>query len=113
MCYVCRKDIGEEGYRHFCDHFRPDGDPKRCTECSRCNLWEADDTELLLRKAKEDAEKKWMEREKRALSGAERKFLETGFSGAGGRAVVETMLTRRRIPTLPEFLDTILELMFY
>lgn len=22
-CYVCRKEIGDEGYAHFCQHFRP------------------------------------------------------------------------------------------
>jgi len=113
MCYVCRKDIGEEGYRHFCDHFRPDGDPRRCDECTRCNLWEADDTEMLLRKAKEDAERKWMEREKKVLSGAERAFLETGFAGSGEEGGVEMLLARRRVPSLPEFLDTVLETMFY
>ncbi|PKS08970.1 hypothetical protein jhhlp_003583 [Lomentospora prolificans] len=113
MCYICRKDIGEEGYRHFCDHFRPDGDPRRCSECTRCNLWESDDTEMLLKKAKEDAERKWMEREKRVLSGTERTFLETGFAASGADGGVERMFTRRRIPTLPEFLDTVLETMFY
>ena len=38
MCYVCRKDIGNgEGYRHFCEHFRPNGG-RGCTECSKCDL---------------------------------------------------------------------------
>ena len=52
------------GYRHFCDHFRPEGDPKKCTQCNKCNLWESEDTEQVLRRAKEEAERKWRETEK-------------------------------------------------
>lgn len=88
MCYVCRRDIGGssdggegEGYRHFCDHFRPEGDPKPCTQCRKCNLWESEDEEAVLRKAREDAERRWLETEKRALTGAEKAFLATGFDG--------------------------------
>ncbi len=80
MCYVCRKDIGGDGdgpdvgYRHFCDHFRPTGDPTPCTQCSKCNLWESENTDLVLKQAKEEAERKWLETEKRELSGAEKTF---------------------------------------
>lgn len=60
MCYVCRKDIGApgEGYRHFCEHFRPSGG--RCTECDKCDLYRIEDDEAVVAKAKEDAEVKWM-----------------------------------------------------
>lgn len=83
MCYVCRKDIGgtasgsgedgadaDVGYRHFCQHFRPEGDPRDCKECNKCNLWESEDTEAVLRVAKEEAERRWKESEGRELSGA-------------------------------------------
>ncbi|WYZ46445.1 hypothetical protein EsH8_IX_000670 [Colletotrichum jinshuiense] len=116
MCYVCRKDIGGangdgEGYRHFCDHFRPDGDPRPCTECTKCNLWESEDTDSVLRQAKEEAETKWRETEKRELNGAEKAFLETGFA-RNGVSPVETCLKNGRPPTLPEFCDFIVETIF-
>ncbi|EXF76013.1 hypothetical protein CFIO01_00498 [Colletotrichum fioriniae PJ7] len=116
MCYVCRKDIGGtngdgEGYRHFCDHFRPDGDPRPCTECSRCNLWESEDTDSVLRQAKEEAEAKWRETEKRELNGAEKAFLETGFA-RNGVSPVENRLKNGQLPTLPELCDFVVETIF-
>ena len=80
MCYVCRADLRDEGYRHFCDHFRPDGDPRPCTQCDRCNLWESEDVDAVLKEARQDAERKWQETEKRNLSGAEKAYLETGVA---------------------------------
>ncbi|KAF4814537.1 E3 ubiquitin-protein ligase RNF216 [Colletotrichum tropicale] len=116
MCYVCRKDIGGmngegEGYRHFCDHFRPDGDPRPCTECTRCNLWESEDTDFVLRQAKEEAEAKWRETENRELSGAEKAFLETGFA-RNGVSSVESYIKNGRLPTLAEVCDFIVETSF-
>jgi hypothetical protein len=67
MCYVCRKDIGNgEGYRHFCEHFRPNGG-RGCTECSKCDLYHCEDDEVVVKKAKEDAERQWMEKEGTSL----------------------------------------------
>lgn len=116
MCYVCRKDIGGtngegEGYRHFCDHFRPDGDPRPCTECTKCNLWESENTDLVLRQAKEQAEAKWREMEDRELSGAEMAFLETGFA-RNGVSPVESCLKNGRLPTLAELCDFVVENVF-
>lgn len=72
MCYVCRKDIGNgEGYRHFCEHFRPDGG-RGCTECSKCDLYRHEDDEVVVKKAKERAEKQWMEKEGTSLERDER-----------------------------------------
>ncbi|KAK3319267.1 hypothetical protein B0H66DRAFT_559105 [Apodospora peruviana] len=114
MCYVCRKDIGgtgdgfDVGYRHFCDHFRPEGDPRRCTQCNRCNLWETENTETVLRHAKEEAERKWKETENRELSGAERAFLETGLAVQGtGKRNVEDALKNGRLPTMAEMITEI------
>lgn len=78
MCYVCRKDIGNgEGYRHFCEHFRPNGG-KGCTECSKCDLYKCEDDEVVVKKAKEEAERQWMEKEGSGLGDDEkvRKVLE-------------------------------------
>ncbi|RDL33659.1 uncharacterized protein BP5553_08027 [Venustampulla echinocandica] len=71
MCYVCRKDIGNgEGYRHFCEHFRPNGG-RGCTECSKCDLYRCEDDEVVVKKAKEEAERRWLEKEGRDLGNDE------------------------------------------
>lgn len=104
MCYVCRADLTEEGYRHYCDHFRPQGDGRACKECDRCNLWETEDTDRVLKAAREEAERKWKAEEKRDLSGADRIFLETGVAVMGRKPAFQ-----RRRPTLPEVMDILVE----
>lgn len=119
MCYVCRKDIGgtgdgpDVGYRHFCEHFRPEGSPRPCTECSKCNLWETENTEVVLKQAKEEAERKWKEMEKRDLSVTERAFLETGVAAnVKGARTVENVLLRGHWPRLSEVFDVLVENIF-
>jgi hypothetical protein len=115
MCYVCRKDIGgtgdgaDVGYRHFCEHFRPHGDPRKCDQCNKCNLWEAENTDEVLRKAREEAERRWSETERRELSGAEATFLETGVLSQPATRGFETALRQGKIPTLAEVCDYVLE----
>ncbi|KAK9469241.1 hypothetical protein V1512DRAFT_255801 [Lipomyces arxii] len=59
MCYVCRKDIRQEGYQHFCDHFRPI--PGRvCTECDKCDLYKVEDEAVSIERAAKDAEKEYI-----------------------------------------------------
>ena len=86
MCYICRQGLGRkvssgrgtaavvvgrqaqadiegegEGYRHFCQHFRPLGG--KCQECDKCDLYkDVDDDDVVLR-AGIEAEKAWRERE--------------------------------------------------
>jgi len=69
MCYLCRKNIGKaganegaEGYRHFCEHFRPNPGQK-CTECDKCDLYRPEDEDWVVRRAGEEAERLWRERE--------------------------------------------------
>lgn len=119
MCYVCRKDIGgtgdgpDVGYRHFCDHFRPEGDPKPCTQCSRCNLWESENTDAVLAQAREEAERRWGETESRGLSPAEKAFLETGVAvDRGSASTVEGVLRRGRLPSVEELFDIFVENLF-
>lgn len=114
MCYVCRKDIGaqDEGYQHFCQHFRPEGDGRQCKECNRCNLWEAENTDAILRQAKLDAERRWRETERRELSGAEKAYLASGVGGVGvggGEGVLSSILPHCRIPSMEEICDFIIE----
>ncbi|KAI0489888.1 hypothetical protein F4859DRAFT_462740 [Xylaria cf. heliscus] len=117
MCYVCRKDIGAptEGYQHFCQHFRPEGDGRQCKECNKCNLWEAENTDAILRKAKADAERKWRETERRELSNAEKAYLENGVGNIGGvgvangEGILGSILPGGKIPTIEEIFDFIIE----
>ncbi|KAI1363030.1 hypothetical protein F5Y08DRAFT_310641 [Xylaria arbuscula] len=118
MCYVCRKDIGapNEGYRHFCQHFRPEGDGRKCTQCDMCNLWETENTDAILRQAKADAERRWKETERRELSNAEKAYLESGVGGVDGmsftggdKGLFGSVLSGSRIPTLEEIFDFIVE----
>ncbi|KAJ5788053.1 hypothetical protein N7457_003043 [Penicillium paradoxum] len=47
-----------EGYKHFCEHFRINPG-SRCTECTKCNLYQAEDEEAVARRAGEKAELEW------------------------------------------------------
>jgi hypothetical protein len=73
MCYLCRKALGppangsrrsgvgeeeEEGYRHFCEHFRVNPG-KPCTECRKCDLYRAENEDEVARRAGEEAERQW------------------------------------------------------
>lgn len=65
ICYICRQALrpvsGAEAYTHFCQHFRPAGG--KCGSCNKCDLYQIDDEEILIRTAGETAEKEWRERE--------------------------------------------------
>ncbi|MCJ1401625.1 hypothetical protein MMC11_004841 [Xylographa trunciseda] len=50
-----------EGYRHFCQHFRPAGGT--CGECEKCDLYRAENEDEIVRRAGERAEKEWRDRE--------------------------------------------------
>lgn len=47
-----------EGYKHFCEHFRINPG-SHCTECSKCDLYQAEDEEAVARRAGEKAEREW------------------------------------------------------
>lgn len=51
-----------EGYKHFCEHFRINPG-SRCTECSKCDLYQAEDEEAVARRAGEKAEREWLSRQ--------------------------------------------------
>ena len=65
ICYVCRQGLGRghggEGYRHFCQHFRPAGGV--CRECDKCDLYMNEDDENSVRRAGALAERQWREKE--------------------------------------------------
>ena len=76
MCYICRQGLGSghggEGYRHFCQHFRPAGGV--CKECDKCDLYKNEDDEDSVKRAGALAEKDWREKEGK-----------TGVKGIGAR----------------------------
>lgn len=117
MCYVCRRDIGgkegeDAGYQHFCQHFRPQGDGSPCQSCNKCNLWQKEDTEAVLQKAKEEVERKWRETENRELSGAEMAFLESGVAVKKRDQGFEAAIVRGRVPSMAEACDMIIGNLF-
>lgn len=64
MCYVCREGLDTrpgEGYRHFCQHFRPAGGA--CVDCGNCDLYRAEDEFDMTKRAGEAAEREWRKRE--------------------------------------------------
>lgn len=65
MCYVCRRRIAaDEGYQHFCNHFRGNnpGVDNACRECDKCHLYAEEDVEQVVRQAAAEAERDWKER---------------------------------------------------
>ncbi|KAF2201071.1 hypothetical protein GQ43DRAFT_48260 [Delitschia confertaspora ATCC 74209] len=68
MCYICRENLSREGYHHFCQHFREHpGQP--CPTCDKCDLYRVEDEEIVVKRAKERAEKEWWEKQGVAAEG--------------------------------------------
>lgn len=87
-----------EGYKHFCEHFRINPG-SRCTECSKCDLYQAEDEETVARKAGEKAEREWRLRHAGSSTNSEasttglRNINEDLSAGANGSTAT------RRAPT--------------
>lgn len=62
MCYVCREGLALQGYSHFCQHFR-ERPGSKCGECTRCDLYRVEDEEVVVRRAREQAERDWWEKQ--------------------------------------------------
>jgi hypothetical protein len=111
MCYVCRKDIGNgEGYRHFCEHFRPNGGGG-CTECSKCDLYRCEDDDAVVKRAKEEAERQWMEKEGTDLGDDDkvRKVLEDKWKKDGEASWWESRWWQWNMPNWQNLLDALVE----
>lgn len=118
MCYLCRKALGppanpqvrrfgngageeeEEGYRHFCEHFRVNPG-KPCTECRKCDLYRAEDEDAVVRMAGEEAERQW--RIKEGLVGVEGLGALPGDRETEGDSTWDVILSGRW--TLQEVVD--------
>lgn len=102
MCYLCRKNIGKtgenegaEGYRHFCEHFRPVPGVK-CTQCEKCDLYKNEEEDILVKKAGEEAERAWREREgmKNETTKKEVETLKIDHNGVVGRVSARDKFVR-------------------
>ena len=58
VCYTCGKDITQEGYQHFCNHFRVVPGSK-CGECDDCELYDRYSQQELATQAGILAEENW------------------------------------------------------
>ena len=107
MCYLCRKALGplangarrngvneeeEEGYRHFCEHFRVNPG-KPCTECRKCDLYRAENEDEVARRAGEDAERRW--RIKEGMVGVDGLETVPKETEGQGSSVLQPFLTGR------------------
>lgn len=109
MCYVCRKDIGNgEGYRHFCEHFRPNGG-RGCSECSKCDLYRCEDDEVVVRKAKEEAERRWLEKEGKEAGVGKAEEVRGLLGGKGGENALDWWIGLR-LPNSEACLDAVVEI---
>lgn len=115
MCYICRKDITGKSrnasYQHFCNHFWEDPTKKKCTECTRCSLYEVEEEEAVLRKAREEVEDRWKATEQRELSRAEVAYLERSLP-ASTQWGLGAALANRRYPRLSDVCDVLLMAIF-
>ncbi|KAI5813893.1 hypothetical protein BZA77DRAFT_320107 [Pyronema omphalodes] len=93
MCYVCRKDIRDIGYKHFCQHFRQI--PGRaCEECRECDLYVTEDEEGKIKEAREIAEKEYWERHKKPVSWKGTMIGPEGLGKGKDQEVVQERLER-------------------
>ncbi|KAI9714673.1 MAG: hypothetical protein M1812_006338 [Candelaria pacifica] len=99
MCYVCRKEVGEESYRHFCEHFRPDPGTA-CTVCDKCDLYKVENEEVAIKRAGLDAEREWRAREGIGIFGND--LISTGKRGFSSH-------DSTKMPRSWEILDWIVE----
>ncbi|KAF9694101.1 hypothetical protein EKO04_007972 [Ascochyta lentis] len=86
MCYVCRQGLAQEGYHHFCQHFR-ERPGETCSECSKCDLYRVEDEERVVKRARESAEAEWWESQgegaQKGLKSEVSKGKAKGVLGAG------------------------------
>lgn len=100
MCYICRSEITlKEGYAHFCQHFRPNGG--RCPECERCDLYGDEDEEMAIRRAAEEAEQAW--RDKEGGKGKD------GGDEVAAKAMIDALVGEGKKRWYDDFLDAVLD----
>jgi hypothetical protein len=112
MCYICRQEItAQEGYGHFCQHFRPAGG--RCTECFRCDLYGDEDEEKSIRAAVEEAEKAWRAKDSGGIERNSPTSAPTADEEATRRMLEDVAGGKKSVKWLVEqWIDTLVEACF-
>lgn len=82
MCYVCREGLGTQGYNHFCQHFRA-LPGSACVECDKCDLYRTENDEIVVKRARERAEREWWEQQGDGAKGGLRKEVGKGKAVRG------------------------------
>jgi hypothetical protein len=85
MCYVCRQGLANEGYHHFCQHFR-ERPGEGCPECRKCDLYRVEDEDRVVKRAKDAAEREWWEQQGEGPKGGLVKEVGKGGKGVLGGA---------------------------
>lgn len=80
MCYVCREGLAQEGYHHFCQHFR-ERPGENCRECHKCDLYRVEDEDLVVKRARERAEAEWWARQGDGAATGLKKEVGKGMKG--------------------------------
>jgi hypothetical protein len=112
MCYICRQEITvQEGYGHFCQHFRPAGG--RCTECFRCDLYGDEDEEESIRAAVEEAEKAWRARDSGGVEGNSTTTAPSADEEATRRMMEDVVGGKKSVKWLmKQWMDAVVEACF-
>lgn len=87
-----------EGYKHFCEHFRINPG-SRCNECSKCDLYQAEDEEAVARRAGEEAEREWRLRHEGSSTNNETPRLSLRNINEDLSAATQSSLYARRAST--------------
>lgn len=83
MCYVCRQGLADQGYAHFCQHFR-ERPGEECKECRKCDLYRVEDEERVVQRAQGEAEREWWERQGEGAKGGLERQVGRGGGLSGG-----------------------------
>jgi hypothetical protein len=80
-------------------------------ECSKCDLYRCEDDEVVVKKAKEEAERQWMEKEGTDLGDDDkvRKVLEDKWKKDGEASWWESRWWQWNMPNWQNMLDSLVE----
>lgn len=81
---------GLEGYRHFCEHFRLTPG-SRCSECTKCELYQDVDEEAVARRAGEKAEREWNMRQGTSEAGVGALHVNNDFTMIEGKGRIRKL----------------------
>lgn len=90
-----------EGYKHFCEHFRINPG-SACTECNKCDLYQAEDEESVAQRAGDKAEREWRIRQGLTGNSSPSSGAETGTGTRTDKPRLQLPRSQGRRPALPQ-----------